>query len=205
MVQFEAIALLALDEKGNIDQQKAKDLVRLFRPDRQGYLSVLDFVKSVDSCYKEFRLLQASIENSYQIDRAFENIFNVIFYFVVIAVVLSFLGFDPLALFLSLSSVILAFAFMIGSASAKYFEGVLFILVRRPYGIGDKIQVSGVESTASLDGALPWTVENVTLFETEVVFLPTNERASLSNGALASSRIINWARSPQAQFHIFLK
>lgn len=41
---------------------------------------------------------------------------------------------DPLSLFISLSSVVLAFAFMIGSAAAKYFEGVLFILVRRPYG-----------------------------------------------------------------------
>ena len=53
---------------------------------------------------------------------------------------------DPLALFLSLSSVILAFAFVIGSASAKYFEGVLFILVRRPYGIGDFIHVSNVNN-----------------------------------------------------------
>lgn len=51
---------------------------------------------------------------------------------------------------------------------------------------------------------MPWVVENVTLFETEVTHLPTNERASLSNGSLASSRIINWARSPQARFHIFL-
>jgi small-conductance mechanosensitive channel len=78
------------------------------------------------------------------------------------------------------------------------------ILVRRPYGIGDLIQVGGVETNGSLDGALPWMVVNVSLFETVVVYLPTNERASLSNGSLASSRIINWARSPQAQFHIFL-
>jgi len=36
------------------------------------------------------------------------------------------------ALFLSLSSIILAFAFMIGSASSKMFEGWLFILLQRP-------------------------------------------------------------------------
>lgn len=35
---------------------------------------------------------------------------------------LSALGFDPLSMFLALSSIILSFAFMIGSASAKYFE-----------------------------------------------------------------------------------
>ena len=47
---------------------------------------------------------------------------NVAFYFVVFCIVLASWGIDPLALFLSLSSVIVAFAFAIGSASAKYFE-----------------------------------------------------------------------------------
>jgi hypothetical protein len=34
-------------------------------------------------------------------------------------------------MFLSLSSFVIGFAFMIGNASSKYFEGLLFILVRR--------------------------------------------------------------------------
>lgn len=92
MLQFETLALCALHENGTIDQAKAKDLIRVFRPDRNGCLSILDFVKSVDSVYKEFRLLQASIENSSQIDRAFENIVNVIFYTVVVTIVMSQLG-----------------------------------------------------------------------------------------------------------------
>lgn len=93
VLQFETIALLALEDDGEtIDQDKAKDLVKLFRPDREGTLSLLDFVKSVDSVYREFRMLQASIENSSQIDRAFENIFNIGFYGVVFTIVLSALG-----------------------------------------------------------------------------------------------------------------
>ena len=48
--------------------------------------------------------------------------FNVVFYAVVLTIILSQLGFDPLALFISVSGVILAFAFMIGSAASKYFE-----------------------------------------------------------------------------------
>jgi small-conductance mechanosensitive channel len=87
---------------------------------------------------------------------------------------------------------------------SKPIASVAVILGRRPYGIGDRISVSGVETNTSLDGALPWTVEHVTLFETVLTHLPTNERASVANGSLANSRIINWARSPQAQFHIFL-
>jgi hypothetical protein len=91
VLPFETMALLALSDEG-LDQQKAKNLVKLFRPDRDGSLTMLDFVKSIDSVYKEFRMLQASIENSSQIDRAFENIFNVVFYVIVTTITLSQLG-----------------------------------------------------------------------------------------------------------------
>lgn len=120
-------------------------------------------------------------------------------------VILSQLGFDPLALFLSISGVILAFAFMIGSASSKYFEGLLFILVRRPFSIGDGIHASNVESETSFNGSPPWIVEDVNLFTTTAVNVWTNERATLSNGSLANSRIINAARSPQAYLYVYLK
>ena len=47
-VTFETIALVALLHDGTIDEPKAKDLVRVFRPNRDGSLSLVDFVKSVD-------------------------------------------------------------------------------------------------------------------------------------------------------------
>jgi hypothetical protein len=78
ILPFETLALLTLNETSEIDQEMAKDLVNLFRPDREGYLTVLDFVKSVDSVYKEFRLLSASIENSARLDRSFEQLFDVL-------------------------------------------------------------------------------------------------------------------------------
>lgn len=84
---------------------------------------MIDFVKSVDAMYKEFRLLQASIENSAQIDRVFDRIISAICYVIVTAIVMTQLGFDPMALFLSLSSVLLALAFVIGPAASNYFEG----------------------------------------------------------------------------------
>lgn len=46
-----------------------------------------------------------------QIDKSFENILNVLFYAAVITATLSAIGLDPLALFLSISGVVLAFAF----------------------------------------------------------------------------------------------
>jgi hypothetical protein len=70
--------------------------------------------------------------------------------------------------------------------------------------LGDMIHISNVESGTALEGSVGWTVNNVTLFETEMTWLPTMERCSISNGSLANSRIINWARSPTARFVILL-
>ncbi|KAG7356332.1 mechanosensitive ion channel [Nitzschia inconspicua] len=203
-LHFETLGLITIVDGNEIDQEKARDLVKVFRPRRDGILTMLDFVKSTDSVYKEFRLLQASIQNSSQIDIAFENILNVFFYAILITIILSIMGFDPLSLFLSLSSVILAFAFVIGSASSKYFEGILFILVRRPYGIGDIIHISNTEMETNLNGSLGWIVQKVTLFETVATWVPTLEKASFNNGSLAHSRVINWRRSPNAKVNIQL-
>jgi small-conductance mechanosensitive channel len=56
-----------------------------------------------------------------------------------------------------------------------------------------------------MDGQAGWIVERVNLFNTTVCFGTTNERATISNGSLASSRIINAARSPYAIIYVQLK
>ena len=127
VLDFSTISVLAkADSDGldvdEIDPAKMKDLIRLFRPSRDGKLTMLEFVKSVDTVYKSLRLLRASISNSSQIGHATEIMINVVFYFFVFCIILASFKVNPLAFFLSLSSVIIAFAFMIGAASAKYFE-----------------------------------------------------------------------------------
>lgn len=121
-LHFDVMAVLALQRDGELDPEKAKELIRTFRPDRDGGLSMVDFVRSIDSVYKDLRMLRATVAASSKIDKALESIMNIVFYVSVFCIILAAYDFDPLALFLSLSSIILAFAFMIGSASAKYFE-----------------------------------------------------------------------------------
>jgi hypothetical protein len=61
---FDVLALLAVRRQGDLDEQKLKALIKLFRPDREGNLTLLDFAKSVDTVYKELRLLRASVANA---------------------------------------------------------------------------------------------------------------------------------------------
>lgn len=50
-----------------------------------------------------------------------------------------------------------------------------------------------------------WIVEDVDLFTTKVIFHRSFERATLSNGSLANSRVINATLSTQAKVIVKLK
>ncbi len=84
-------------------------------------------------------------------------------------------------------------------------QGLLLILVRQPFDIGDCIAISSPTVDTDINGSVTWFVENITLFTTTIRSVPSNEVATISNGALASTRIINAARSHRAQVFVFLK
>jgi hypothetical protein len=47
-LKFDVLAAVAKQADGTLNQEKLKRVIRLFRPDRDGNLSLLEFVKSVD-------------------------------------------------------------------------------------------------------------------------------------------------------------
>ena len=56
ILHFDTLMTLAVDKNGKLSKEKARSLIRLFRPDRQGYLTLLDFVKSCDKIYKKVKV-----------------------------------------------------------------------------------------------------------------------------------------------------
>lgn len=69
VLKFDVISLLAIRKNGELDEDKLKSLIRLFRPDREGYLTLMDFAKSIDTVYKELRLLRASVASSSRVSK----------------------------------------------------------------------------------------------------------------------------------------
>uniref|UniRef100_A0A7S4AWZ7 EF-hand domain-containing protein n=1 Tax=Pseudo-nitzschia australis TaxID=44445 RepID=A0A7S4AWZ7_9STRA len=207
VLKFQTLALTLVGKKHRktIDQQKLKKLISMFRPARNGDITLLEFCKSIDTVYKGIRKLRASIANDGKMNIASERIINIIFYFIMTWFGVGAIGIDPIALVGLLGSVAISVSFMIGGASSDYFRGLLFILVQRPYDIGDRISVSGIESLASPNGSAGWIVKDVSLYHTAVIYAGTQEYATYSNGAISKSRIINCARSPRAQLNILMK
>ena len=81
----------------------------------------------------------------------------------------------------------------------------MFILLRNPYDIGDRISIDGPNDAPGMDGVFTWFVEDVTLYYTTVRLGATNECATIANSSLALSRIVNAARSRKAVVYINLK
>jgi len=128
VLHFNSIAQIAVNKDDTVNKAKLKELIHLFRPSRDGELTMIDFIKSIDAVYKEFRILQASIENSGTVDRATELMVNWVFYVVLWCIMFWIVGIDPLALLLSFSS--FTDTRLIASRQISL-QGLLFILVRR--------------------------------------------------------------------------
>lgn len=195
---FDVIGALAYGEDGEMDEEGAIDLLRVFLPDKDDTLSMLAFVQSCDNVYKQLRFLRASLSNSSKIDSVLENIFDITFYSFLGLVALAVCGFNPWPLLVSFSTLTVSFSFAFGSSIAKYVEGVLLIAVRRPYDIGDRISITGAEQVSNPTGADTWLVDNISLTTTTLRYAATNEQATINNSSVANSRIVNHARSPRA-------
>mmetsp|Transcript_39628 Transcript_39628/g.82351 ORF Transcript_39628/g.82351 Transcript_39628/m.82351 type:complete len:246 (+) Transcript_39628:1-738(+) len=115
------------------------------------------------------------------------------------------MGVDPFVFILSVSSFIVAFAFMIGPGVSQQFEGILLVLVRQPYDIGDRVAIADPQDVASIDGSGHWLIQSIDLVTTTAKFTATGEVATFSNGSLARCRLINMNRSPEAVCHITVR
>jgi len=207
VLDFKDICKLAENSDGVNDKKKVSELVRLFRPNRAGEITKVEFIKSIDSVYKRLRLILANINSSSQIDRSYGQIANLIFFLAASLVGLWAIGVEVRTLVLALSGLVVSSAFMIGSAASKYLEGILLILVRRPYDIGDR--VCFLDPNAGTDDFGPssggWIVEKVDLYTTTVRLGSTREYATFTNGSLSNSRILNLRRSEKPNVYMYLK
>jgi hypothetical protein len=48
LLPFETLAQIAYDRNGELIRPKVKALIKLFRPDRNGYMTKIDFLNSID-------------------------------------------------------------------------------------------------------------------------------------------------------------
>ena len=157
-ISFNVIGALAYTESGELDEQRAEGLLRLFLPDKDNCVELTAFVQTCDKTYKDVLFLGASMANSSKIDSVLEDIFNVAFYGVLVVFILSLLGLNPWPLLVSFSTMLLSLAFALGPSCAKTIEGILTVAVRRPFDLGDRISLASGLATSSAGLGNTWFV-----------------------------------------------
>ncbi|KAK1737000.1 mechanosensitive ion channel family protein [Skeletonema marinoi] len=183
VLHFDVIGVLAYNADDSFDERKAKD------------------------AYKKLRYLRAGTGNSTLIDEVLENFFNGAFSFCLALAVMTILKMNPWALLVSLSTILVSFAFAFGPSVAQIIEGCIMIAVRRPFDLGDRIAIADAsDKPQDCDpgyGAT-WLVEDCNLFTTTLRLAKSNEIATVKNGTIADKKIINHNRSDRALVNIVL-
>ena len=121
-LHFDTIMVLAMDQDGKLQKDKARALIRLFRPDRQGNISLIDFVRSCDRMYRRVRMFRATTLKSAQLDDAFERLVNFGFYFLLFFAVIVAIGLDATNIVAVSASVLLPLSFLFSASASKYVE-----------------------------------------------------------------------------------
>ena len=119
---FSVFDILLLQEDGTEDKNKKKRLKNVFHPNLDGSIKLVSFVQACDTLYRNLRLFRASVGNSSVIDCVLESLIDPIFFFCLVTIVLTLLKFDPMAMLIPLSSLLVAGSFSFGPTCAKAFE-----------------------------------------------------------------------------------
>jgi small-conductance mechanosensitive channel len=202
VLDFEVLALATCDDEGMVDPGKKKLLRRLFRPDAKNQVTELAFIQSCDAIYKRLSYFRASVGNASVIVNVLAGIVDVFFFCMLALALLSLLEFNPWALLVPFTSLVVSLSFALSSSLSKYLEGVMLIADTRPFDLGDRIYIGPADTMAhemNVDmSSNTWFVEGITLSTTTLRYARTDEVSTLNNWAIAGSKIINCNRSPGA-------
>lgn len=122
VLPVEVLFALADNGDGTIDKSKKKSLGTLFRADSDKEIQFLAFIQSCDTIYKKLRFFRASVGNASVIDGVLENIMDAIYGFTLGLVILSLLNVNAWPLLVSMSTLLVTFAFAVGPSAAKSIE-----------------------------------------------------------------------------------
>jgi small-conductance mechanosensitive channel len=117
---------------------------------------------------------------------------DVVFWIVLLSAVLWIFDVPVIQVYVPLGTVLVSASFAIGNSLSNIVTAFMFVLVVRPYNVGDRITASGV-----LNGAEPLVVKRVDVLTTTFVRI-INKEITVPNHQLMQMAIENFKRSPPA-------
>lgn len=157
---FDTIAVVvSQNESEELRKSQRKGLERIFNPNEENQLSLGDFLQGCDTVYKQLLYFRASIDSRLEMEKSIGTLLDWAFCFLMTLIVLSILEIDPMHFVVPATSVLVSISFAIGPSAGKILEGMLFVMLKRPYDLGDRIMIVGAQSYTSAELSQSWLVE----------------------------------------------
>ncbi|KAK9786905.1 hypothetical protein WJX73_008469, partial [Symbiochloris irregularis] len=167
-----------------LSQEQAAAALKALDIDNDGKVSLGDMREAVLAIYKSRKNLALTLQDSKTVIAKLELIFGTVLHVLAFFVYLIIFQVDINKVYVTLSSIILAFAFVFGNNIRNLYESVIFLFVVHPYDVGDVLLIDGVWHQVE---EIALTVTMVTRWDGVKLWFP--------NVKLASGEVANVSRS----------
>lgn len=171
---------------------KAAKAFAMFDQDGDGKVTLHNARDAVIRVYKERKDLAHTLKDTKGVVKRLEFLIAVVVHILFLFFYLLIFQVNVNKVWLTISSIILAFAFVFGNSIRNVFESVVFLFVVHPFDVGDALMVT--DPSDPVPGAQYYTVEEIMLLNTKVkrwdgaiIYFP--------NIVLDSNPLVNLSRS----------
>eukprot|EP00474_Spongospora_subterranea_P002746 CRZ03204.1 hypothetical protein [Spongospora subterranea] len=174
---------------GATDHEVERCFETLFNREDGDYSPVTpdQFYVALQTMYTDRADLHQSVESFLNAMDISETIVSAVFVcFCFLLVIWSF-GFKMGSFVIALPAILPSIAFAISQSVTDLVESIVFVTIRRPFGVGDRVAVDGTE----------YTVARIRMLATDLVGLD-NKVVIMSNSALSKMAIFNHRRAGTA-------
>jgi len=178
-----------------VDIERAMDAL-----DANGdYLIELDeFMEAVMGMWTNLRTLKASLDGQQSVSTAINLLLDVVFWLFFMAAALWIYDVPVVQVFLPLGTILVSASFAIGNSLSNVVSSLIFVLLARPFHVGDRVTVSGYAG-----GEEPVIVKRIDVLTTTFLRM-VNKELIVPNHMLLGQNIENFKRSPPACIRVEL-
>ncbi|CAG8565165.1 8748_t:CDS:10 [Ambispora leptoticha] len=123
------------------NQEAAENAFFVFDKDGNGDVSKEEILIVCVETYKERKAIAASMRDLDNAVGKLDSILMVVIYFVIILLFVAFLDVSFQTYIATAGSILLALSFMVGSSAQALFECIIFLFVKHPFDVGDRIEI----------------------------------------------------------------
>jgi len=176
--------------------------VALFDANGDGVIERNEFVAACEALHGDLGSLRAALAGQQNTSTSAINVLLGVVFWSLVTISVLFI-FDLRAdVLVPLGTVLVSASFAIGPSLAQAVSSLMFVLVARPYAVGDRVTVSGILVGSHGEPEI-LLVRRIELLYTAFLRL-TNKEIMVPNAHLATCAIENFRRSPPAVFRIEL-